>query len=88
MFLKDPLISMEHIRDSLNLHIREGVALDWIIVKQNSDACSSPEVQTFLKIIYHNDGMVGGVDGKRERRRRERIFQVAGSGRRKMMRDR
>jgi len=55
-----------HIRESVELHIREGVALDWIMVNHNSVACGSPEVQTFLKIIHRNDRTLGGVDAKIE----------------------
>jgi hypothetical protein len=65
---KNLLISTGHIRESVQLHIREGVALEWIIVNQNSEACGSPEVQTFLKIIHRNDRTVGGVEGKIERK--------------------
>jgi hypothetical protein len=55
--------------------------MGWITVCQNSDACSSPEVN-FFKIIYHYDGMMGGVEGKMERERREEIYQPRESGRR------
>ena len=73
MFLKnDPLIFAGHIRESVELHtytsIRGGVALDWIIVNQNSEACGSQEVQTFLKIIHRHDGTLGGVEGKIDRK--------------------
>jgi hypothetical protein len=58
-----------------------GGAQGWIIVCQNSDVCSSPEVN-FFKIIYHYGGMTGVVERKMERERREEIYQPQESGRR------
>ena len=62
----DPLSSVGHIRESVESHTREGAALDWIIVNQNSVACGRPRVQTFLKFIHRNDRTLGG--GRRKER--------------------
>ena len=58
-----------HIRESVELHTREGVALDWIIVNQNSVACSRPRSSNFfLRLSTAMTERWVGVEGKIERK--------------------